>query len=182
MSKIIRSFVRLSTVLRNDVNYSSNQAKSRTFTSSCNFYKMADEVFKAQQATPSDDTIFSKILRKEIPCKFIYEDEQCVAFHDVNPQAPIHFLVIPRKPIRMLSEVDETDKLIKNWCNLVLNCKLPSFQLLGHLMLVANIVAKDLRLEKGYRLVVNNGVHGAQSVYHLHIHILGGRQMNWPPG
>ncbi|KAK7601005.1 hypothetical protein V9T40_008446 [Parthenolecanium corni] len=126
---------------------------------------MADEVAKAQEAKPSEDTIFGKILRKEIPCKFIYEDDQCVAFHDVSPQAPVHFLVIPRKPISTLSQAEDSDEL-----------------LLGHLMLVARKVAKDLGLENGFRLVVNNGRDGAQSVYHLHIHILGGRQMKWPPG
>ncbi|XP_046415851.1 adenosine 5'-monophosphoramidase HINT1 [Neodiprion virginianus] len=129
--------------------------------------KMASEVEKAQRATATlgGDTIFGKILRKEIPCKFIYEDDQCVAFHDVNPQAPVHFLVIPRKPIALLSLAEETDK-----------------PLLGHLMFVAQTVASQQGLGNGFRLVVNNGKDGAQSVYHLHIHVLGGRQMEWPPG
>ncbi|XP_058975196.1 adenosine 5'-monophosphoramidase HINT1-like [Musca domestica] len=130
-----------------------------------NFWVMSSEVEKAQSAAPAEDTIFGKILRKEIPCKFIYEDDKCVAFHDINAQAPTHFLVIPRKPIVMLSKASEEDE-----------------SLLGHLMLVGSKVAKDLGLENGYRVVINNGKDGAQSVYHLHLHFLGGRQMQWPPG
>ncbi|KAH8377075.1 hypothetical protein KR093_003333, partial [Drosophila rubida] len=130
-----------------------------------NCVRMASEVEKAQSAAASEDTIFGKILRKEIPCKFIYEDDKCVAFNDVAPQAPTHFLVIPRKPIAQLSLAEDGDA-----------------ELLGHLMLVGRKVAKELGLEKGYRVVINNGQHGAQSVYHLHLHFLGGRQMQWPPG
>ncbi|XP_034940284.1 histidine triad nucleotide-binding protein 1 [Chelonus insularis] len=127
--------------------------------------KMASEVEKAQSAAPADDTIFGKILRKEIPCTFIYEDDQCVAFNDVNPQAPKHFLVIPRKPIAQLFTAEDGDEA-----------------LLGHLMNVARKVAKQEGLDNGFRLVINNGRDGAQSVYHLHLHVLGGRQMQWPPG
>ncbi|EDV33630.2 uncharacterized protein Dana_GF13894 [Drosophila ananassae] len=127
--------------------------------------RMASEVEKAQGAAASEDTIFGKILRKEIPCTFIHEDDKCVAFHDVAPQAPTHFLVIPRKPIAQLSLAEDGDA-----------------DLLGHLMLVGRKVAKDLGLAEGYRVVINNGKHGAQSVYHLHLHFLGGRQMQWPPG
>ena len=127
--------------------------------------KMASEVEKAQTAAPGGDTIFGKILRKEISCKFIYEDDQCVAFHDVNPQAPVHFLVIPRKPIPHLSTSGDEDEA-----------------LLGHLLVVARKVAKQQNLNDGFRLVINDGKHGAQSVYHLHLHVLGGRQMQWPPG
>ncbi|XP_070546756.1 adenosine 5'-monophosphoramidase HINT1-like [Ptychodera flava] len=126
---------------------------------------MSDEVAKAQAAAPGGDTIFGKILRKEIPCNFIYEDEQVVAFHDVNPQAPTHFLVIPRKTLDMLSNVKQEDE-----------------QLLGHMLFVANKVATDLGLKNGYRVVINNGPDGAQSVFHLHVHVMGGRQMTWPPG
>ncbi|KAK9504282.1 hypothetical protein O3M35_010651 [Rhynocoris fuscipes] len=128
---------------------------------------MADEVAKAAEAAkaPGGDTIFGKILRKEIPAKIIHEDDQCIAFHDVNPQAPVHFLVIPRKPIATLSDAEDSDA-----------------ELLGHLMVTAKNVAKKEGLNNGYRLVVNNGKDGAQSVYHLHIHVLGGRQMGWPPG
>ncbi len=90
---------------------------------------------------------------------------QCMAFRDVSPQAPVHFLVIPLKPIPQLSSSEPEDDM-----------------LLGHLMGVARNVAKQEGLEKGYRVVINNGPDGAQSVYHLHIHVMGGRQMNWPPG
>ncbi|XP_017154759.1 histidine triad nucleotide-binding protein 1 isoform X2 [Drosophila miranda] len=136
---------------------------SRSFATT--FARMASEVDKAQTAAPSEDTIFGKILRKEIPCNFIHEDDKCVAFHDVAPQAPTHFLVIPRKPIAQLSLAEDGDG-----------------ELLGHLLLVGRKVANDLGLEKGYRVVINNGQHGAQSVYHLHLHFLGGRQLQWPPG
>ncbi|XP_023173388.1 histidine triad nucleotide-binding protein 1 [Drosophila hydei] len=135
----------------------------RSISTTC--ARMANEVEKAQSAAASEDTIFGKILRKEIPCTFIYEDEKCVAFNDVAPQAPTHFLVIPRKPIAQLSTAEEGDA-----------------ELLGHLMMVGRKVAKQQGLEKGYRVVINNGQHGAQSVYHLHLHFLGGRQMQWPPG
>jgi len=128
-------------------------------------FKMSDEVEKASTALPGGDTIFGKILRKEIPCNFIYEDDRCVAFHDINAQAPVHFLVIPRKPIEMLSATNSSDE-----------------SLLGHLMLVASKLAKEQGLNDGFRLVVNNGKDGAQSVYHLHLHVLGGRQLGWPPG
>ncbi|XP_060871968.1 adenosine 5'-monophosphoramidase HINT1 [Metopolophium dirhodum] len=127
-------------------------------------FKMS-EVEKSAIATPGGDTIFGKIVRKEIPCNFIYEDDLCVAFHDINSQAPVHFLVIPKKPIEMLSAADSSDET-----------------LLGHLMLVASKVAKEQGLNDGFRLVVNNGKDGAQSVYHLHLHVLGGRQLGWPPG
>lgn len=119
----------------------------------------------AQAGRPTGPTIFDKILDGTIPASFIHEDDKCVAFKDVNPQAPVHFLVIPRKRIAMLEEADDDDGAI-----------------LGHLMLTARKVAKEQGLAKGYRVVINNGVEGAQSVYHLHIHVLGGRQMSWPPG
>ncbi|XP_060808686.1 adenosine 5'-monophosphoramidase HINT1 [Amyelois transitella] len=127
---------------------------------------MADEVEKAQSAVAGGDTIFGKILRKEIPAKFVYEDDECVAFHDVNPQAPTHILVIPRKPIPQLSKADDADE-----------------KLLGHLLIAARKVAAQAGLDKsGFRLVINDGKDGAQSVYHLHIHVIGGRQLKWPPG
>ncbi|XP_023216361.1 histidine triad nucleotide-binding protein 1-like [Centruroides sculpturatus] len=90
---------------------------------------------------------------------------QCVAFHDINAQAPVHFLVIPKKAIPQLSKCEEEDE-----------------QLIGHMMLVAKKVAKEQNLNKGFRLVINDGPEGCQSVYHLHMHVLGGRQMGWPPG
>ena len=126
---------------------------------------MGDEAEKAQSGRPEGPTIFDKILDGSIPAKFIHEDDKCVAFNDVSPQAPVHFLVIPRKRIAMIEEAEEGDA-----------------ELLGHLLLVAKKVAKEQGLTNGYRLVVNNGKAGAQSVYHLHIHVMGGRQMNWPPG
>lgn len=90
---------------------------------------------------------------------------QCVAFDDINPQAPVHFLVIPRKPITQLSKAEDSDEA-----------------LLGHLLIVARRIAKERKLDNGFRIVINDGPVGAQSVYHLHIHVLSGRQMQWPPG
>lgn len=111
-------------------------------------------------------TIFKKIIDKEIPAKIIYEDEFCLAFHDVSPQAPTHILMIPKKEIRSMAEVQACDK-----------------ELLGHMMLKCSELATKLGVsEKGYRLVVNTNSWGGQSVYHLHIHILSGRALAWPPG
>uniref|UniRef100_A0A674JM87 Histidine triad nucleotide binding protein 1 n=2 Tax=Terrapene triunguis TaxID=2587831 RepID=A0A674JM87_9SAUR len=126
---------------------------------------MADEIRKAQAARPGGETIFGKIIRKEIPAKIIFEDEQCLAFHDISPQAPTHFLVVPKKPIVQLSEAKDSDE-----------------SLLGHLMIVGKKCAAELGLTKGYRMVVNEGPDGGQSVYHVHLHVLGGRQLGWPPG
>ncbi|CAD5206181.1 unnamed protein product [Bursaphelenchus okinawaensis] len=127
---------------------------------------MGDEVKLAQTADPNaQDTIFGKIIRKEIPAKIIYEDEHLLAFHDVAPQAPLHFLVIPKKPIAMIEKAEEGDEA-----------------LLGKLLLAAKDVAKTVGMANGYRIVINNGKEGCQSVYHLHLHVLGGRQLNWPPG
>nr|CDS33028.1 serine:threonine protein kinase KDX1 [Hymenolepis microstoma] len=125
---------------------------------------MSSEIEKAQTAKPDDDNIFAKIVRKEIPTKFIYEDDECVAFHDVSPQAPTHFLVLPKKPIQKLDTATDADT-----------------ELLGHLLLVAKKVAAEQKLDRGYRVVINNGPHGGQSVYHLHVHVLGGKQLGWPP-
>jgi len=118
-----------------------------------------------RRAMSEETTIFDKILDGSIPATFIHQDDKCVAFNDVAPQAPVHFLVIPRKRISMIEKAEDGDG-----------------ELLGHLMLTARKVAKEQGLEKGYRVVINNGVEGCQSVYHLHIHVLGGRQLNWPPG
>ncbi|XP_012692394.1 histidine triad nucleotide-binding protein 1 [Clupea harengus] len=126
---------------------------------------MADEIEKAQGAKPGGDTIFGKIIRKEIPANIFFEDDQCIAFHDVAAQAPTHFLVVPRKPITQISKAEEADAA-----------------LLGHMMIVAKKCADQLGLSKGYRLVLNEGPDGGQSVYHIHIHVMGGRQMGWPPG
>lgn len=125
----------------------------------------SSEIAKAQNAQYNQkETIFDKIISKQILADIIYEDDICLAFNDVSPQAPTHILLIPKKRIPMLANCEEDDA-----------------QLLGSLLLRAKTLAKE-RLPKGYRLVINNGVHGCQSVYHLHIHILGGRQMSWPPG
>ncbi|KAF6025631.1 HINT1 [Bugula neritina] len=129
---------------------------------------LSDEVKKSHRATPHKvgDTIFQKIIDGEIPADIIYKDEKCIAFRDVNPVAPVHFLVIPIKPLPQLSAAKDGD-----------------LSLLGHLMVVAKkLASEESQLQEGYRLVINNGKHGAQSVYHLHIHIMGGRQMTWPPG
>lgn len=110
-------------------------------------------------------TIFKKIINHEIPANIVYEDDLCLAFHDINPCAPVHVLVIPK-----LTELDR------------LSSATPSHAaLLGHLMIAANSVAKTLGLED-FRLVVNNGKSAGQTVFHLHIHILGGRDFSWPPG
>jgi histidine triad (HIT) family protein len=112
------------------------------------------------------DTIFSKIIRREIPADIVYEDDRCLAFRDIMPQAPTHVLVIPKKPIPRLSDSTPEDT-----------------SLLGHLLATVAIVARDLGLtDTGYRVVMNNGDDGGQTVDHLHIHILGGRSMQWPPG
>jgi histidine triad (HIT) family protein len=112
------------------------------------------------------ETIFSKILRKEIPATVLYEDELVMAFQDIHPQAPVHFLVIPKQPIVSLDSISEEDR-----------------GLLGHLQWVASKVAREQGLsEDGYRVVTNIGNYGGQSVSHLHYHVLGGRPMAWPPG
>mmetsp|Transcript_18088 Transcript_18088/g.22804 ORF Transcript_18088/g.22804 Transcript_18088/m.22804 type:complete len:201 (+) Transcript_18088:3-605(+) len=122
----------------------------------------------AQQIESNTETIFDKIVRKEIPADIIHEDDKCIAFHDVNPQAPVHFLVIPKD---------------KDGLSQLSNARSDQKELLGHLMFTAQEVAKQLELDReGFRVVVNDGRNGAQSVYHLHIHVMGGRQMTWPPG
>lgn len=111
------------------------------------------------------DTIFGKIIRREIPANIVYEDDLALAFKDINPQAPTHILVIPKKPIPQLDGATDEDQV-----------------LLGHLLLTAKKVAAQGGLSNGYRLVINNGNDGGQTVDHLHIHILGNRPMKWPPG
>lgn len=111
-------------------------------------------------------TLFQKIADQEIPASIVYEDEQVVAFRDIDPKAPTHVLIVPRKPIPRIAEAGPEDH-----------------QVLGHLLLKAAAVAKQLGLEEtGYRLVFNNGPHAGEAVPHLHCHILGGRPMQWPPG
>jgi len=113
------------------------------------------------------ECIFCKIARKELPADIVYEDEIALAFRDINPQAPVHILVIPREHIPSLTDADPVKHVA----------------LLGHLLLVAKRVA-DLEgiTETGYRIVINSGKDAGQAVYHLHIHVLGGRKMGWPPG
>ena len=110
-------------------------------------------------------TIFQKIIDKQIPAKIAYEDEQCLAFHDVNPQAPTHVLVIPKRAIPSLDALTEADAA-----------------LLRHLQVVISKLARDLGLKSGYRVVVNCGRDAGQTVDHLHYHLLGGRDLMWPPG
>ena len=111
-------------------------------------------------------TIFARIIDREIPADIVYEDDQALAFRDIHPVAPVHVLVIPKKPIVRVSTADATDAA-----------------LLGHLMWVCAEVARQEGLaEDGFRVVTNNGTHGGQSVDHLHFHVLGGRQLSWPPG
>ncbi|MGK7951301.1 MAG: histidine triad nucleotide-binding protein [Xenococcaceae cyanobacterium] len=111
------------------------------------------------------DTIFGKIIRREIPADIVYEDDLALAFKDINPQAPTHILLIPKKAIPCLSEATAEDEA-----------------LLGHLLSTVKKVAEKVGLTNGYRVVINNGADGGQTVDHLHLHILGDRQMQWPPG
>jgi histidine triad (HIT) family protein len=112
------------------------------------------------------ETVFSQIIRKKIKAEIIYEDRQIVAFKDINPQAPVHVLIVPRKIISTLSEAQAKDAL-----------------LLGKMLLVAKKIARQLKLDDdGFRLVLNQGRFGGQTVLHLHFHLLGGRRMMWPPG
>lgn len=112
------------------------------------------------------ETIFAKIIRKEIPADLVHEDEHCVAFSDINPQAPTHILIIPRKEIVNVAEMDDEDTT-----------------LVGHLFAVARDIARVRGFaEDGYRLVVNNGAAAGQTVSHLHVHMLAGRPLSWPPG
>jgi histidine triad (HIT) family protein len=110
-------------------------------------------------------TLFGKIIRREIPADIVYEDDLCLAFRDINPQAPTHVLVIPKKEIARLSDAGADDQA-----------------LLGHLMLAAGKIARSLGVADAFRLVVNNGADAGQSVFHLHLHILAGRKLRWPPG
>ncbi len=112
------------------------------------------------------ETVFSKIIRKEIPAKIVHEDDLSLAFHDINPRAPVHILVIPKKPIASLEEIKEEDQM-----------------LIGHLFLVLQKIARDLGIaDHGYRVAINCREGGGQEVPHLHLHLLGGRKLAWPPG
>ncbi|MDD9818301.1 MAG: histidine triad nucleotide-binding protein [Gammaproteobacteria bacterium] len=111
------------------------------------------------------ETIFSKIIAREIPADIVFDDERCLAFRDVNPQAPLHVLIIPKKAIPRLADAGEEDR-----------------DLLGHLLLTARKIAADQGYREGFRIVINNGDEGGQTVFHLHLHLLAGRGMRWPPG
>ncbi len=111
------------------------------------------------------DSIFTKIINRELPAQIIYEDDRVVAFHDINPQAPVHVLVVPRKQIPMLDDLRPEDA-----------------PLVGHMVHVATKLAGELKLDLGYRIVMNCNHQGGQTVFHIHLHLMGGRQMQWPPG
>ena len=111
------------------------------------------------------DTLFMKIIRREIPAAIVFEDDLCLAFRDVNPQAPTHILIVPKQPVATLSDTNSEHG-----------------PLLGHLLLTANRIAAQLDLKNGYRLVINNGAAAGQTVFHLHVHLLAGRAFSWPPG
>ncbi|MEK9649765.1 MAG: histidine triad nucleotide-binding protein [Gammaproteobacteria bacterium] len=110
-------------------------------------------------------TLFEKIIAREIPAEIVYEDSMSLAFKDINPQAPTHILIIPKKPIEKLSDAEPEDGT-----------------LLGHLLLVAGKIAKKLNLDNTFRIVINNGAGAGQSVFHLHLHLMSGRPLTWPPG
>ncbi len=111
------------------------------------------------------DNIFIRIINKEIPADIVYEDDLCLAFRDVNPQAPVHILLIPKQPLDMLSNAAADDQA-----------------LLGHMLLVVGRIARELKIDGAFRLVINNGKEGGQAVFHVHMHILAGRKFRWPPG
>jgi len=110
-------------------------------------------------------TLFEKIIDREIPATIKHEDDVCIVIQDIQPQAPVHVLIIPKKPIPRVGEAEDGDGAI-----------------LGHLLLTARDLAKQLGLDEGFRVVINNGPHGCESVPHLHVHLLGQRQLQWPPG
>lgn len=114
---------------------------------------------------PPKKTLFERIIARELPGKFAYEDDLCVAIEDINPGAPLHLLVIPRKPMPRLADATAQDQA-----------------LLGHLLLVANRLAQEKGFGAAYRVVINNGADAGQSVFHLHVHVLAGRPFRWPPG
>ena len=111
------------------------------------------------------DTLFSKIINRQIPADIVYEDDLCLAFKDINPQAPVHVLLVPKKPLDMLASAQSEDQA-----------------LLGHLLLAVGTVVRQLKVESAFRLVINNGEASGQSVFHVHLHILAGRPFRWPPG
>lgn len=113
------------------------------------------------------ETIFSKIIKKEIPADIVFENDKILAFKDINPKAPVHILIIPKEEIAKVTEIDGKKHAL----------------LLAEMFDAANVIAKEMKIDKdGFRLVINNGNNGGQEVFHLHMHLLGGRQMTWPPG
>eukprot|EP00439_Symbiodinium_sp_Y106_P023596 s5402_g2.t2 len=128
--------------------------------------ELAKEAAEGRTTDTAPETIFDKIIRKEIPSKIVFEDDRALAFRDVSPQAPVHVLVIPK---------------VRDGLTQLQNAREDQEALLGHLLFVASRVGKE-ECPEGYRVVINDGKHGAQSVYHLHVHVVGGRQMGWPPG
>lgn len=111
------------------------------------------------------ETLFTKIINREIPAEIVYEDDLCLAFKDIAPQAPVHVLVIPKKPIESVAHLEDEDR-----------------EVVGHLMLVVRDIAREQGLDDGYRVAINCGEQGGQTVDHLHLHLMGGRGMKWPPG
>ncbi|MGH8578651.1 MAG: histidine triad nucleotide-binding protein [Gammaproteobacteria bacterium] len=111
------------------------------------------------------DTLFVRIIARQIPADIVYEDERCLAFRDIDPQAPLHVLVIPKQAVAKLADANDGDEA-----------------LLGHLLRVANRVAMQQGHGEAYRVVVNNGAGAGQSIFHLHLHVLAGRTLTWPPG
>ncbi len=110
-------------------------------------------------------SLFQRIIDREIPARIEYEDDLCIAIHDIQPQAPVHLLIVPKRSISRIESMHHTDEMP-----------------VGHLLYVAKELAQKLKLERGFRLVINNGPDASESVPHLHVHLLAGRQMGWPPG
>jgi histidine triad (HIT) family protein len=110
-------------------------------------------------------TLFEKIIARQIPADIVFEDDQCLAFRDIAPQAPVHILVVPKKPIPRVGDASSGDRA-----------------LLGHLLFTVAEIARSEKLVDGYRTVINNGANGGETVPHLHVHLLGGRKLAWPPG
>jgi len=111
-------------------------------------------------------TIFSKIINKEIPAEIVYEDDELLAFNDINPQAPVHILIIPKKEIKTLNDIESEDK-----------------EIMGKMMLLAKDLARENNIDNsGYRTIFNCNDDGGQTVFHIHLHLIGGRPLNWPPG
>ena len=123
------------------------------------------EIACKQAPTTMPKTLFQRIIDREIPAKIEHEDDVCIVLHDIQPQAPVHLLIIPKKPIPRIGEATAADQ-----------------GLLGHLLLTAGVLARKLNLARGFRLVINHGADGGESVPHLHVHLLAGRPLTWPPG